>query len=369
MVKRAVDGFKISRAVGVGDWLFTNGQMDIGDRAKVLNPGDIVAQTVSCMRSIYELIARADYRLPDLAQIQVFFLGAAVPDPGKYREMILAEFPECREVLLVMTQVQSFATVGHVVEIEAIAVRGPRDCIGSETAGVCGVRRGDWIFASSRVTDAMAPICDALNATLRQLNSDVKSICRVHAYFPSDLGPDQRIKIEKQIAQYFHGVPSTYHGAILPVAAKGEFIVELEVIGNSNPKAGTVAHGRAHPPANVDDWPFVEVVRCGQLVFTSGQFPLDPDGSILHADDIASQARVVMGRLASTLNRADVEIHDLVKIKTFFEGASNLENWLDNLNARMETLSDPGPASTGIEGLSPVVAGALLSVDGIAIAR
>jgi hypothetical protein len=76
-----------------------------------------------------------------------------------------------------------------------------------------------------------------------------------------------------------------------------------------------------------------------------------------------------MGRLASTLNRADVEIHDLVKIKTFFEGASNLENWLDNLNARMETLSDPGPASTGIEGLSPVVAGALLSVDGIAIAR
>ena len=68
MVKKVMEGFKISRAVRSGDWLFTNGQMDIGDNAKTLNPDDMLAQSVTCMRSIYEVVARADCRLAELAQ-------------------------------------------------------------------------------------------------------------------------------------------------------------------------------------------------------------------------------------------------------------------------------------------------------------
>ena len=58
---------------------------------------------------------------------------------------------------------------------------------------------------------------------------------------------------------------------------------------------------------------------------------------------------------------------DLAKIKTYYEGAWDKENWFDNLRARMELLSDPGPASSGIEGLPPVEDDALLSVDGVAV--
>ncbi|QIB65105.1 RidA family protein [Kineobactrum salinum] len=366
MVKRAVAGFKISRAVSIGDWLFTNGQMDIGAEAKVLNPGDIVAQTVTCMRSVYELVARTDYRLADLAQLQVFYLGDSVVNETSYRKMILEEFPECRDTLLVMTRVPSFATVGHEVEIDAIAVSGQRACVRNDTGMVRGVRRGDWVFANSRVRYDATDVCDDLCATLGKLDAHSRDVCRLYVYYSAELSPQERARIERNIAQYFHGVPATYHAAIVPGNATPDFAVELEVIANSSSTAEKAAYGCAVAPAGEVEWPFVDALCCADLVFTSGQFPLDATGAVQHPTDIANQSRVVMRRLAATLNRAGVDTGDLVKIKTYFEGAWNLDNWLDNLNARMESLSDPGPASTGIEGLSPVVAGALLSVDGIA---
>jgi 2-iminobutanoate/2-iminopropanoate deaminase len=178
---------------------------------------------------------------------------------------------------------------------------------------------------------------------------------------------EERAQIERDLAQSVWEAPPAYHAAVLPKNRKSQFAVELEVIANSNAAMKKVRHGRAIGTTAALDWPFVEALRCGDVIFTTGQFPVDEAGEILHPTDIAGQARVVMRRLGKALEQAGADLSDLVKIKTYFEGAWDTENWFKNLTARMEMLSDPGPASTGIEGLLPVMAGALLSVDGIAV--
>jgi enamine deaminase RidA (YjgF/YER057c/UK114 family) len=366
MVKSALEGFKISRAVRAGSWLFTNGQMDLGQIGKVLNPGEIMDQTMTCMRSVYEVMAKADCRLSELAQLQIFYLAGSVPDEAAYRAQILEEFPECRDVLIVMTPVPSFATVGSEVEIDAIARKGARSVVTNEAGVVQGVRRGNWVFANSRVASAQKQICDGLRKTLEQLGCGIEDICRLYAYYPSDLDPAERDAIHRELAAAFAGAPPAYHATLLPKSGTPGLAVELEVIACAG-GAKVVRKGRAVSPAKGLDWPFAEVVRCGGVVFASGQFPLDAARAIMHRNDIANQARVVMGRLETALKCVDTDMAHLVKIKTYYEGAWDKENWFENLRARMEKLSDPGPASSGIEGLLPVLTGALLSVDGIAV--
>lgn len=367
MIKKAMSGFKISRAVRAGQWLFTNGQMDLGDGGKVLNPGDITAQTTSCMRSVYEVMAKADRRLPELAQLQIFYLDSSIADEALYRAEIIEEFPECADVLIVMTPVPSFATIGSVVEIDAIAVQGRRAAALGAGGAVRGVRRGDWVFANDRVRDGADPLCDGLRATLAQLDCGLDDICRLYAYYPADMALRERAAIESGLAQVFGGCPPAYHAALLPEDRKRGFAVELEVIARVGAAATKIGHGRATPPSPDLCWPFVDAVRCAGVVFASGQSPLDEAGAIMHRGNIADQARLVMARLERALKHAGAGMADLAKIKTYYEGAWDKENWFDNLRARMERLSDPGPASSGIEGLLPTLAGTLLSVDGIAV--
>lgn len=365
-IKQVMPEFKISRAVRAGPWLFTNGQMDMGAGGKVLNPGDLMAQTFACMRSVYEVMAKADCRLTDLAQLQIFYLATSVDDEVAYRSEILAEFPECVDVLIVMTPVPSFATVGSEVEIDAIAVEGRRASAADADGAVQAVRRGNWLFASSRVAPG-DPVCDGLQAALAGLGGALGDICRLYAYFPADLPAAGRAAIERDLAAVFDRSPPAYHAALLPAKKDRSFSVELEAIAYAGTDAEKARQGRAAAPFPAFDWPFVETLRCANVVFASGQSPTDDRGAVLHRGNIADQARLVMRKLEQALARAGADMADLVKIKTYYEGAWDKENWFDNLRARMELLSDPGPASSGIEGLLPVMADTLLSVDGIAV--
>ena len=67
--------FRASRGIKIGDWLFTGGQLDITDDFVSLNQGDRWQQAASSMRRLYEVIARANASIDDVAQLHVFFRG------------------------------------------------------------------------------------------------------------------------------------------------------------------------------------------------------------------------------------------------------------------------------------------------------
>ena len=65
--------------------------------------------------------------------------------------------------------------------------------------------------------------------------------------------------------------------------------------------------------------PYSQAIRTGDLVFTSGQIPLDPATGQLVEGDIAAQTRRVMDNLAAVLEAAGASFADVVKTTIFLD--------------------------------------------------
>jgi 2-iminobutanoate/2-iminopropanoate deaminase len=63
--------------------------------------------------------------------------------------------------------------------------------------------------------------------------------------------------------------------------------------------------------------PYSQAVRAGQLLFVSGQVPLDPATGQIVAGDIAAQTRRVFDNLAAVLDAGGRSFADVVKVTVF----------------------------------------------------
>ena len=95
--------------------------------------------------------------------------------------------------------------------------------------------------------------------------------------------------------------------------------------------------------------PFSQAVEVGDQVFISGQQALTENGAIVAPGDIAAQTRCVFENMTATLERAGLELSDLVRLNTYyvFDGADEdaTEYWEDMTRVRLEYFPDPGPAA------------------------
>jgi 2-iminobutanoate/2-iminopropanoate deaminase len=73
-------------------------------------------------------------------------------------------------------------------------------------------------------------------------------------------------------------------------------------------------------------FPFSRAVQAGQLLFLSGQIPLDAQGKIV-TGDIGIQAQVVMERIAETLQAAGAGFSDVVKVTVWLADMGDLEQF------------------------------------------
>ena len=63
--------------------------------------------------------------------------------------------------------------------------------------------------------------------------------------------------------------------------------------------------------------PYSQAIRAGQLLFLSGQVPLDPATGQLVGGDIAAQTRRVMENLGAVLSAAGLSFADVVRTTIF----------------------------------------------------
>ena len=59
--------------------------------------------------------------------------------------------------------------------------------------------------------------------------------------------------------------------------------------------------------------PYSQAVKCGNMLFCSGQIPLDPATGEVVAGDITAQAEQVMKNIAAMLTAAGIGFDDVVK--------------------------------------------------------
>ena len=59
--------------------------------------------------------------------------------------------------------------------------------------------------------------------------------------------------------------------------------------------------------------PYSQAIVCGNMLFTSGQIPIDPATGDIHGADITEQAEQVMKNLAAVLEEAGTTFENAVK--------------------------------------------------------
>lgn len=111
--------------------------------------------------------------------------------------------------------------------------------------------------------------------------------------------------------------------------------------------------------------PYSQATRAGNMVFLSGQVPLDPNSGLLVDGDISEQARQAFANLRVVCEAAGGSFDDIVRVGLYLTDLSEFSA----VNAAMEAVFDaPYPARSTIE-VSALPRGAHFEVDAIMVLR
>ncbi|WP_159016509.1 RidA family protein [Cognatiluteimonas profundi] len=109
--------------------------------------------------------------------------------------------------------------------------------------------------------------------------------------------------------------------------------------------------------------PYSQAVRSGQMVFLSGQIPLDPATGVLVGGDISAQARRAFDNLKAVCEAAGGSLDSIVRIGLYVTDLGDFAA----VNAVMaDCFSAPYPARSTIE-VSALPKGAAVEVDAIMV--
>jgi 2-iminobutanoate/2-iminopropanoate deaminase len=116
-----------------------------------------------------------------------------------------------------------------------------------------------------------------------------------------------------------------------------------------------------HAPAAIG--PYSQGMRAGELVFLSGQIPLDPATGAMVAGDIAAQTERIMANLGAVLAAAGCGFHDVVRTTIYVVDMADYAK-INEIYGRF--FAEPYPARSTVQ-VSALPRGARVEVDAIAV--
>lgn len=108
--------------------------------------------------------------------------------------------------------------------------------------------------------------------------------------------------------------------------------------------------------------PYSQAVRVGELVFCSGQIPLDAASGALVEGDFATQARRVLDNLAAVLRGAGLGMDDVVRTTIYL---ADLADFAEVNRIYAEYFTAPYPARSTVQAAA-LPKGARVEIDVIA---
>jgi 2-iminobutanoate/2-iminopropanoate deaminase len=109
--------------------------------------------------------------------------------------------------------------------------------------------------------------------------------------------------------------------------------------------------------------PYSQGVRSGNLVFLSGQIPLDPATGQLVTGDIAAQTERVMKNLAAVLQAAGGEFSNVVRTTIYLADLADFQT-VNEVYGRAFPRNPPARATVQVAALPK---GARVEIDAIAV--
>ncbi|MBI5561924.1 MAG: RidA family protein [Deltaproteobacteria bacterium] len=109
--------------------------------------------------------------------------------------------------------------------------------------------------------------------------------------------------------------------------------------------------------------PYSQAVRAGNMIFLSGQIPLDPATGEMVKDGIGGQTRRVLENLKAVLKEADSGLEDVVKTTVFMKDLAQFSE----MNAVYgEFFKTPHPARATVQAAA-LPKDAAIEIDAIAV--
>lgn len=108
--------------------------------------------------------------------------------------------------------------------------------------------------------------------------------------------------------------------------------------------------------------PYSQGIRTGDMVFFSGQIPLDPATGELAGSDIKTQTRQVMLNMQAVLEAAGMGFEHIVKATIYLQNLNDFEV-VNNIYA--DYMPDPAPARACVE-VAGLPKGTLVEIEWIA---
>ena len=118
-----------------------------------------------------------------------------------------------------------------------------------------------------------------------------------------------------------------------------------------------------HAPAAIG--PYTQAIRCGDLIYTSGQIPLDPETGEMVGSDVQAQTHQVFHNLQAVLNSAGSSLHSVIKTTVFLSTMNDFQA----MNAVYATyFGSPAPARSTVA-VAELPRKALVEIECIALAE
>ena len=111
--------------------------------------------------------------------------------------------------------------------------------------------------------------------------------------------------------------------------------------------------------------PYSQAVRAGQLLFLSGQIPLDPTSGQLVDGDIVAQTRRVMDNLAAVLKSAGLSFDAVVRTTIFLADMTDFAKVNEVYATYFSSSTLPAPARATVQ-VAQLPRGARVEIDAIA---
>jgi 2-iminobutanoate/2-iminopropanoate deaminase len=111
--------------------------------------------------------------------------------------------------------------------------------------------------------------------------------------------------------------------------------------------------------------PYSQAIRFGDMLFLSGQIPIDPATKKLVQGDITTQTERVIKNLDAVLKAAGASLADVVKTTIFL---IDLRNWSDVNAVYSKHFAAPYPARATVQ-VAALPLGAQVEIEAIAVLK
>jgi enamine deaminase RidA (YjgF/YER057c/UK114 family) len=389
-----------SQGLRCGPLIFVGGQVDLDPDARMLNPGDLSAQTARCLDHIRTVLAEADATADDLVKMTAFYVNDGQLDEADLLDRLAA----CLGPLdgpgpaVTLIPLDGLAFPGMEIEIEAIAMRdinGPRlpraaawdpDCPRLPPPFSQAIRCGEMLFTSGMTAvdgqgRIAAPgdlsgqsrlVLPKIDGLLRQLGADLWDAVKTNVFnvepgTHEDWAGPALIRAAK-----FREPGPAATGISLPRLRPEGIMVRNDVIAMRGADGGRLPRTHAWPTDHWD-WPvhlpYRHGVRCGDLVFLGGQVSLAPDARVIDPGDMAAQTKRAMDYIGRVLADLGLGFEHVVKVNSFYVGGVGQDQLRENAQVRFSYFRDgPGPTSTGVPVPSLASQDMLIEIDIVAMA-